>query len=44
MLSGVVYKAKSGPSTEPCETLYYNYICQSVCNCYPPPNEVGAGY
>ena len=22
MLSGVVYKAKTGPSTEPCETLY----------------------
>ena len=22
MLRGVVYKAKSGPSTEPCETLY----------------------
>ena len=43
MLSGVVYKAKSGLSTEPCKTLY-NYICQSVCNCHPPPNEVGAGY
>ena len=22
MLTGVVYKTKSGPSTEPCETLY----------------------
>ena len=43
-----MYKAKSGPTAEPCETLLYDesvtLICQSVYNCYPPPDEVGAGY
>ena len=47
MLSGVVYKAKSGPNTEPCEILYESVTLSvrlSVIFIPRPPDKAGAGY